>query len=217
MTAAKIIDVLARLPGCDGQAADAVSACTEVKLEDAPRLFKIPKSECQDVWIRLPRHKWTKSCEHVEDPLVPPERNLYGHPLPGLLCERHFEEALPELGWEKIPNWGCMFVHRKQRLLLSGDVDDIKMAGKDQNMTPMWKKLKKNVDIYEPTSFLDYVLLRCTQRECKPNETIVEQHTKTFELRISAGATEKLLGWQTPHAQTVAWASDMGGTCSKMC
>ena len=49
MTAAKIIDVLARLPGYDGQAADAISAYTQVKLEDAPRLLKIPKSECQDV------------------------------------------------------------------------------------------------------------------------------------------------------------------------
>ena len=40
MTAAKIIDVIARLPSCDGRAADAVSAYTQVKLEDAPRLLK---------------------------------------------------------------------------------------------------------------------------------------------------------------------------------
>ena len=51
---------MARLPGWDGQAADAVSAHTQVKLEDAPRLLKIPKSECQDVWIRLPRHGMAK-------------------------------------------------------------------------------------------------------------------------------------------------------------
>ena len=55
MTAAKVVDVVARLPDCDGQAADAVSPCTQVRLEDAPRLFKIPESECPDVWIRLPR------------------------------------------------------------------------------------------------------------------------------------------------------------------
>ena len=61
MTAAKEMDVIARLPDCDGQAADAVSACTQVNLEDAPRLLKIPESECQDIWIRLPRHKWPKS------------------------------------------------------------------------------------------------------------------------------------------------------------
>ena len=40
MTAAKIMDIISRLPGCDGQAADAVSAKTQVKMEDAHKLFK---------------------------------------------------------------------------------------------------------------------------------------------------------------------------------
>ena len=87
------MDVIARLPDCDGQAADAVSACTQVKLEDAPRLLKIPASECPDVWIRLPRHKWPKSWEITEYPVIFLERNLYGHQFAGLLCERQFEEA----------------------------------------------------------------------------------------------------------------------------
>ena len=60
MTAAKIMDIISRLPGCDGQAANAVSAYTQVKMEDAHKLLKIPKSECPDIWIRLPRHKWPK-------------------------------------------------------------------------------------------------------------------------------------------------------------
>ena len=57
MTAAKVMDIISRLPGCAGQA-DAVSAYTRVIMEDAPKLLKIPKSECPDIWIRLPRHKW---------------------------------------------------------------------------------------------------------------------------------------------------------------
>ena len=61
----------------------------------------------------------------------------------------------------------------------------------------------KNVDIDEPTS------LGCTQRECKPNERIIEQYTKMFESRISA------LGWQKLHAQTLAWSSDMEGHAQK--
>ena len=60
MTAAKIMDIISRLPGCDGQAADAVSAYTQVKMEDAHKLLKISKSECPDIWIRLPRHNWPK-------------------------------------------------------------------------------------------------------------------------------------------------------------
>ena len=54
------MDIISRLPGCNGQAADAVSAYTQVQLEDAHKLLKIPKSECPDNWIRLPRHKWPK-------------------------------------------------------------------------------------------------------------------------------------------------------------
>ena len=31
--------------------------------------------------------------------------------------------------------------------------DDIKLAGKKQNLDPMWKLLNKEVDLGEPTSF----------------------------------------------------------------
>ena len=60
MTAAKVMDIISRLPGCAGQAADAVSAYTQLRMEDAPKLLKIPKPECPDIWIRLPKHKWPK-------------------------------------------------------------------------------------------------------------------------------------------------------------
>ena len=77
--------------------------------------MKIPKSECPDTWIRLPRHKWPKSWSSMEDPVFLLEGNLYGHPLAGLLWERQFEKVLLKHGWEKIPDWECLFVHREQR------------------------------------------------------------------------------------------------------
>ena len=126
ITAAKVMDVISRLPGCAGQAADAISAYTQVKTEDAPSLLNIPKSECPDIWIRLPKHKWPKSMSSMEDPVVPRERNLYGHPLAGLLWERQFEKVLLEHGWEKVQNWECSFVHREKGLFLSVYVDDTK-------------------------------------------------------------------------------------------
>ena len=43
MTAAKVMDIISRLPGCDGQAADAVSAFSQVKMEDAHKLLKNSK------------------------------------------------------------------------------------------------------------------------------------------------------------------------------
>ena len=114
MTAAKVMEIISRLPGCAGQAADAVSAYSQVQMEDDPKLLRIPTSECPDIWIRLPRHKWQKSWSSMEDPVVPLERNLYGHPLAGLLWERQFEKVLLKHGWEKIPNWECLFVHREK-------------------------------------------------------------------------------------------------------
>ena len=102
MTAAKIMDIISKLPSCDGQAADAVSAYSQVKMEDAPKLMKIPKSECPDFWIRPQQHEWPKSWSIMEDPVIPLERNLYGHPLEGLLWERQFEKILLKYTVERI-------------------------------------------------------------------------------------------------------------------
>ena len=73
----------------------------------------------------------------------------------------------------------------------------------------------KNIANEEPTSFLAHVSLGCTQRECKPNEKIIGQYNKMFESRISAGATEKLPGWDKPRAKTSAWSYDMEGLARK--
>ena len=182
-------------------------------MESAPKLLQIPKSECPDIWIRLPRHKWPKSRSSMEDPVVPLERNLYGHPLAGLLWERQFEKILLKYGWEKVPNWECLFVHGEKGLFLSVYVDDIKLAGKKQNLDPMWKLLNKEVDLGEPTSFLDRVFLGCTQRQCEISKDIVDNYRAMFESRISAGRVEKL-----PFPQNLRISScsyDMAGHAKK--
>ena len=78
---------------------------------------------------------------------------------------------------EKIPNWECLFVHREKGLFLPVHVDDIKLAGKKQNFDLMWKVLNKEVDLGEPTSFLDHENLGCTQRQSqlsKDKRTVTE-------------------------------------------
>ena len=139
MTATKIMDIIAKFTDCEGQTSDAVSVYIQITLKDTPRLLKIPKSECPDVWIRLPRHKWRKSWSSMEDPVFPLERKLYDHPLAGLLPERYFQEVLFKLGWGKIPNWQCLFVLWKQGLFLSVYVDDIKMSRKKWNIASICK------------------------------------------------------------------------------
>ena len=76
-------------------------------------------------------------------------------------------------------------------LFLSVTVDDIKVAGKNQNIDPMWKVLNEEVDLGEPTSFLDHENLGCTQRQCEISKDIMDNYRATFESRISAVRTEK--------------------------
>ena len=52
--------------------------------------------------------------------------------------------------------------------------DDIKLAGKKQNLDPMWKVLNKEVEFGEPTSFLDHENLRSTQRQCEISKDLFD-------------------------------------------
>ena len=166
-------------------------------MDDASSL-KIPKSECPDIWIRLPRHKWPKSWS-----------SMYGHPLAGLFWERQFEKILLLYGWEKVSNWECLFVHSEKGLFLSVYVDNIKLAGKKQNIDPMWKVLNEEVDLGEPTSFLDHVYLGCTQGR----KDIVDNYRTMFESRISAGRTEKLPC--SENLRISSWSNDVESRAKK--
>ena len=89
----------------------------------------------------------------------------------------------------------------------------LKLAGKKQNIDPMWKILNKEVDLGEPTSFLDHENLGCTQRQCEISKDIVDNYRAMFESRISAGGTEKL-----PYSENFrisSWSYDMEGHAKK--
>ena len=44
----------------------------------------------------------------MQGPVVPLERNLYGHPLAGLLWERQFEKIPLKYGWDKVSKLGML-------------------------------------------------------------------------------------------------------------
>ena len=55
----------------------------------------------------------------MEDPVVPLERNLFGHPLAGLLWERQFEKIHIETWLGENSKLGMsLFVHREKGLIL---------------------------------------------------------------------------------------------------
>ena len=94
-------------------------------------------------------------------------------------------------------------------LFLSVHVNDIKLVGKKQNIDPMWKVLKKEVELGEPT----YVYLGCTQRQCEISKDIVDNYSTMFESRISAGAIEKLPC--SDNLRVSSWSCDMEGHAKK--
>ena len=77
----------------------------------------------------------------------------------------------------------------------------------------MWKVLNKEVDLGEPTSFLDHVYLDCTQRQCQISKGIVDNDRTMFESRISVRGAEKI-----PFPQNLrisSWCYDMVGHAKK--
>ena len=98
------MDIVSILPGCAGQAADAVSAYTQVQMEDAPKLLKIPKSDVQTLGFVYDdtngQHHgpvWkTQSFLLSEICTVIFWQDCYG--------KRQFEKNLLKYGWENVPN-----------------------------------------------------------------------------------------------------------------
>ena len=54
----------------------------------------------------------------MEDPVVLPERNLYGHLVAGILWDSQFDEVLFEYGWEKVSNEELFTCHASKTTIL---------------------------------------------------------------------------------------------------
>ena len=212
ITAPKVMDIISRLPGCAGQAADAVSAYTQVKME-CSKIIENSK-------IGMSRHLESSTTTQMAKIMVQCGRSSrssgtksvwssFGRTVMG----KAIRENPIETCWEKVSNRECLFVHREKGLFLSVYVDDIKLAGKKQNINPMWKVLNKEVDLGEATSLLDHVYLECTQRQFEISKDIDDNYRTMFESRISVGATEKL-----PCSENLnipSWSYDMEGHAKK--
>ena len=207
MTAAKAMDIISRLPGCAGQAADAVSAYTQVKMEDAPKLLKISRSECPDIWISPPRHKWPKSWSSLEDPVVPLERKLYGI----LWKDCRGEGNLRKSYWNTV---GRRFpIGNASSHTVKKDYSYLCMW-----MTSNWLErnktlircgkysIKKSIWENQHHSLIMYTL-GCTQWQCEISKDIVDNYRTMFESRTSAGATEKLPC--SENMRISSWSCDM--------
>ena len=152
----------------------------------------------------LPGHRWPKSWSNIEEPIVPHEQ---------IYMVTHLPDYCGKIRNSSVGRWTGE--SSKLGVLFLCIVDDVKMAGKKQNLDPMWKKLMTHVELVEPASFLDHVYLGCSQCECEPDEGIVDEYRNMFESRISAGATEKLFYSEKSGATVTSWSYDMEGHAKK--
>ena len=157
---------------------------------------------------------WPKSWRNIEDPIVPLERNLYGHPLAGLLLERQFEKVLLGIGFEKIQSWNVFLYIASKVSSYPYTWTTSNWQGRDR-ICSLCGKMRNVVDLTSPTTFLDQVYLGCTQRERIPNTDIIDEYRKMFQSRISAGSTEKLTIFVEESGKVTAWSYVMAGHAQK--
>ena len=134
MAAIKFMDFIGRIDGNDSQDSDAVKAYTQVELNCLEE--SLGGNIQAETWITLPRERRPKSWDNIDNPVGPLLRNLCGHPLAGLIWEKHCQRAILKAGFEKIPGWECLLVHRRKQLFLSVYVDDFRMAGQNRELIP---------------------------------------------------------------------------------
>ena len=210
ITAAKVMDIISRLPGCSGQAADAVSGlypgqngrCSKI-IEN----FKIGMSRYLDT-----------STENTNGPnhgqVLKTQWFFLSEICTVILLQDYCGKGNSrKFYWSTV--WrkfqiGNIFRKQRKRAFL------VCVCGRFKNwlgrkIDRMWKVLMEDVDLSEPTSSLDHVYLGCAQRKCQTSKDIVDNCRNMFEFQISAGATEKLPHSEKLGANISSWSYDIEG------
>ena len=175
MTAAKVIHVIARLPDCDGQAADAVSALHPSKIGGRSQI-------AQNYEVRMSRYMDTSSTTQMAEILDEHWRSRgiswtkfvwtsLGRIVVGKTIRR---SSLGTWMVKKVPKWECVFVRRKQGLFLRFMWMKLKWPERSIIWVPCGRNWWNMWILRNQHSFLDHVYLGCTQREWKPHEIVIE-------------------------------------------
>ena len=148
-----------RLPGCDGKAADAVSAYTQVKMEDDLKLSKFQNRNVQTCGCV---YHDTNGQNH--GPVWKTQLFfLNGICMVILWQDSCWKGNLRKFYWSTV---GKRFPIGN--VSLSTEQKDYSYqctypnGRQNRKHKPTWKILMKDVDLEEPTSFLDHVHLGCT-------------------------------------------------------
>ena len=154
ISASKLCDAVAMLPGCSGEQSDATSAYTQSKLGTGMKGAYIV------TWVELPRSQWRPEWikAGMHRPCCQLRLSLYGHPMSGKYWENHFTDKLLKCNFEPVPGWECLFFHRPLKLILSVYVDDFKLVGRSSSFKQGWKLITDSGLVLDPPTPLgDYL------------------------------------------------------------
>ena len=206
MTAAtKVMDIICRLPGCRGQAADAVSSYTQEKWKMLQNYWKFQNRNVQTIGF------------------VYHDTNGQNHGPVWKTQSSRLSENCTVILWQDCYGKGNL---RKSYWSAVGRRFPIGNAysytvKKGYSYLCMWMTLircgryltKKLIWENQHLSLIMYIW-ECTQRQCEISKDIVDNHRTMFESRISAGASEK-----SPCSKNLrfsSWSYDME-SCKEMC
>ena len=146
--ASRWADFYGCLPGHGVKLADAIQACIQAILTGPP------------CWVELPEDAWPDDIDFrkFRRPVVRLIRALYGHPDSGTMWEQHCDRKVRELDFLPVgEEWPSMYFHKKLQLLLVIYVDDLKLAGPEENLAKGWEMLRSKLNI-EPETDLGLYL-----------------------------------------------------------
>ena len=153
------------LPGHRVKLADAIQAYIQAVLTGPP------------CWVELPEDAWPDDIDFrkFRRPVVRLVKALYGHPDSGTMWEQHCDRKVRELDFVPVgEEWPSMYFHKKLQLLLVIYVDDLKLAGPEENLTKGWEMLRSKLNI-EPELIWDSIWDAFWARDL-PNFTMVPRY-----------------------------------------
>ena len=169
ITAAKVMDIISRLPGC---AADAVSPYTPGQ-----------KGRCTDVIenyeVRMSRYLATSTKTQMAEIMVQhgrPSRSSRAKSVRSSSGRTIMGKAIREssivtrLG--KSSKLGMLVCKPRRRTILVSVCGRSHTGWEERNIDRMWKVLVKEIDVAEPTSFLDHVYLVALNENAKLARTL---------------------------------------------
>ena len=90
-------------------------------------------------------------------------------------------------------------------------MDDFKLAGKAENITPMWKEMGKLINLDPPTDFHKSVYLGCGQQDIPAPPLMIREKQTQYIQNFATGEEQKSPPNPLPPDQIKAWEYGMTG------